>query len=251
MLRTLTFCGGLSLLWIPAVLEAQNDVILQLYGQAVHDYFAGNYRAAQQTLTEVLDSGSRDPRAYYFRGLAQHQLGQADAGDEDFRVGAELEARSGAEELVGRALTRVQGSERLQLEEYRTAARVALFQQREQMRRARFGDTPPRGPERFEPAGEAMPPADAATAEDEIPAFGEEPAEATENLFGESVEEPAAADEEEPPAEPAADDPFGDETAPPEAEPAGEDQPAGEEEGDPFGDDAEQPDDEAEDDPFA
>lgn len=246
MFRSLVFCLGLSVLLTNASVEAQ-DVMLQVYGEAVHDYFAGNYQQAQQRLTQVVDAGSRDPRAYFFRGLANQRIGFEDAANEDFRIGSELEAKYGGTEIVGRALTRVQGGDRLKLEKYRTEARMALFQQRQRMRRDRFGA----------PGAERGPLKDGAGEEGRAPELLDEPpdaapAEASDDVFGEPAAEGAA--EPEMLDEPADGDPFGDDKAVPAegAEEAGEAaEPPAEGETDPFGDDPVQPEGDAEDDPFA
>ncbi|MDH3718089.1 MAG: hypothetical protein OES79_08200 [Planctomycetota bacterium] len=257
MFRSLVFCLGLCALLTHAPVEAQDVVILQIYGEGVHDYFAGNYQEAQQGLTQVVDAGSRDPRAYFFRGLANQRMGFEDAANEDFRIGSELEAKYGGTEIVGRALTRVQGGDRLKLEKYRTEARMAVYQQRQRMRRDRFG---------AQPGVEQQPLPDGAVEEDGAPELLEEPAdaapaEASDDVFGEPAEEGAAEPEmlDEPMADPADDDLFGAENAEPAegadeagkaAEPAAEgDKPAAE--ADPFGDDPVQPEGDAEDDPFA
>jgi hypothetical protein len=252
MFRSLVFCLGLSALLTNASVEAQDVIMLQIYGEGVHDYFAGNYQQAQQRLTQVLDAGSRDPRAYFFRGLAHQRMGFTDAANEDFRIGSELEAKHGGTEIVGRALMRVQGGDRLKLEKYRTEARMALFQQRQRMRRDRFG---------AQPGSEQQPLPDGAGEEDRAPELLDEPAdaapaEASDDVFDEPAEEGAAEPEmlDEPMADPADDDLFGADNAEPAegADEAGKAaEPAAEGEPDPFGDDPVQPVGEMEDDPFA
>ncbi|NIO47309.1 MAG: hypothetical protein GTN77_11090 [Planctomycetales bacterium] len=259
MLRSLVFCWSMSAWWMTAALEAEAQVLVQMYGEAVHEFFDGNYQQAEQRLTQVLDAGMVDPRVYYFRGLARQRLGRQNEAGQDFQAGSQLEAKYGGTEAIGRALTRVQGSDRLQLEEYRTEAQMAVLQKRQRMRSERYGEELPaeRGdlgavPDLEEaplPEGAVEPdlfdePADAAPAES-----GDGPAD---DLFGEPAEPAEAADEDtdeaadelfdQPAEEGAAEGEEGDESSPPEAE----------DESDPFGDDPVQPEEEdEEDDPFA
>ena len=94
---------------------AQDSLLLELYGQGVHKYFDGNYSQAHELLTKAIDQKSRDPRCYYFRGLASDRLGRSDEARADFAAGAELEAKGNAIQIdIGRALLRVQGPFRLQ-----------------------------------------------------------------------------------------------------------------------------------------
>jgi hypothetical protein len=96
-----------------------------IYGRGVHAYFGGQARAAHQYLTTAIDAGTRDPRAYYFRGLAYQQLGRPTEARADFKSGAELEQHDvGGLFYVDRSLERVQGPSRLLIEQYRAAARV-------------------------------------------------------------------------------------------------------------------------------
>ena len=50
--------------------RAQDGVLSQLYGNGVHAYFAGDFVKAHDLLSSAIAGGSRDPRCYYFRGLA-------------------------------------------------------------------------------------------------------------------------------------------------------------------------------------
>lgn len=93
------------------------------YGDGVHAYFNGRADDALRLLNAAIDNGSRDPRAYYFRGLVQMELGNQDAGKADFKSGADLEASStGRFFPVNESLQRVQGVERLAIESARASA---------------------------------------------------------------------------------------------------------------------------------
>ncbi len=84
--------AGLACLWAGAA-HAQEAVLLQLYDKGVHEYFSGDYAQAFNQLTAAIASGSRDPRVYYFRGLAYLKLGRTGEAEMDFRKGADLESR--------------------------------------------------------------------------------------------------------------------------------------------------------------
>jgi len=134
---------GLFALLIAATISplavGQSSVRDQLYGTGVHAYFSGRYFDADSYLTGALDTGSRDPRVYYFRGLTRKSLGMLDAAVDDFEMGAKLEATDSARFYhVSRALQRVQGSSRLEVERYRTQGRQLALQRRTQMRRERY-----------------------------------------------------------------------------------------------------------------
>ncbi|MFM8434047.1 MAG: hypothetical protein ACKOBP_01695, partial [Planctomycetia bacterium] len=155
------------------------------------------------------------------------KLGRLDEAEADFQQGANLEAegRGGVGgRTIGRALERVQGCDRLKLEQYRGRARVAALERDRTATRRRYSDIYEpeadvlrrRRPERIEPAEPVAAPRPKAEA-------GE--AEAEEGEAVEEAEEPAAkkaeaedeADAEEPeePAEKPGDaaNPFADEPA--------------------------------------
>lgn len=91
------------------------------YGNGIHHFFSGKFQEAHDSFTEALKENSRDPRTYYFRGLAAQSLGQ-DASS-DFAMGAKMEsAQGGRLSLVNDALERVQGVARVQIEEVRVRA---------------------------------------------------------------------------------------------------------------------------------
>lgn len=102
---------------------AQYAVLAEIYGRGVHAYNAGNYSKSYELLSMAIDNNIRDPRAYYFRGLAASAGGIGDA-ESDWQMGAELEARGGDARSIGRALSRVQGEQRLKLELIREKARL-------------------------------------------------------------------------------------------------------------------------------
>ncbi|MGB9687881.1 tetratricopeptide repeat protein [Thermogutta sp.] len=139
MLRTI-LCGLAAAFAVGAAsLMAQDSILSQLYGQGVHKYFARDYSGAFEAFNSAIENGSDDPRCYYFRGLTYLQLGREDEAKEDFKKGAELEMKSATKFFnVSRALQRIQGRQRLLIEEYRTQARLTVMMELEKQRRARY-----------------------------------------------------------------------------------------------------------------
>ena len=130
--------GGLASLSTVS-LFAQEAVLGQEYGSGVHAYFTGDSQKAYERLTAAIEGGSKDPRAFYFRGLAYLKLGRPQEAATDFRKGAELESKDiNRFYNVGKALERVQGPARLELENYRVNARMAALEQVEKLRKERY-----------------------------------------------------------------------------------------------------------------
>ncbi len=121
MARILTLVTALLALAAANCL-AQDAMLEELYGRGVHAYFAGNIRAAFDSLNASIQSGSRDPRAFYYRGIVLNRLGRPDEAAADFRKGTELEMLGGEPYPVGKSLERIQGPERIMLETHRRAA---------------------------------------------------------------------------------------------------------------------------------
>lgn len=225
MVATMTCCQTAS---------AQMAVLNAVYGQGIHAFNDHHYTEAHQLFTTAIANGYQDPRAYYFRGFAADSMGRQYEAEADWQAGAELEASGRINGDIGKSLARMQGSRRVKLERIRQQARVqALITKaaRSQIRRTEIGQAAtvqpavaaPPAPTVVEPspfaddlAGEAevqsddvldvaveeTPAADAFADPAPAPAvddpFGEAPAEAGGDLFG---------DEDE--SDPFADDPFG------------------------------------------
>jgi hypothetical protein len=148
---------------------AQNPAVLaEVYGQGVHAYYAGRYNDAYNLLSSAIDSGTRDPRAYYFRGIVAYQQGRPEEARADWTEGAQLEARQGGGAFVGRSLSRFQGSPRLELEAIRQQARLDAAKEaasRSDARMRQLGVAPsanpgaaPAGPGTAPAAGAVTPP---------------------------------------------------------------------------------------------
>ena len=192
-------------------------------GDGMHAYHAGDYDRAYDDLTNAIEAGTDDPRAYYFRGLAALRLGHTSEAEAeaDFTTGADRELVTGSMRRASQSLERVQGTDRLSLERFRARARLGQLQREREHYGRRYstiedasGDVRRRRrpedirPELVAPRGRAIEDLPAAGVE-EVPAPAGDAASPAKP--GKKVmDEPA--EMEEPAAE--SDDPFGDEPAP-------------------------------------
>jgi len=130
--------GGLVLLAVLPV-HAQQALDGSLYGRGTHAYFSRDFVKAHELLTTVIDADASDPRPFYFRGLVYLRLNRPEEARLDFQKGAELEAGdSNVFYDVSKSLVRVQGKQRLAIEEYRARARLAEAKRSKAVHRARF-----------------------------------------------------------------------------------------------------------------
>ncbi len=122
------------------MVQAQADPLFELYGQGVHAYFKGDLEKANELLSAAIDAGTRDPRVHYFRGLVQTRQSGLGSGLADYENGAQLEygAERGIAVNVPKALERVQGSMRAEIEKVRQNARVAARETNAMLQRARM-----------------------------------------------------------------------------------------------------------------
>ncbi len=232
MFRSIVLLAG-GLASLVAVSSPAQEVILgQKYGRGVHDYFSGEYTKAYDQLTAAIDAGSKDPRAFYFRGLTYLKLGRSLESVQDFKKGAELESKDVNKFYnVSKALERVQGQPRIELENYRVEARMAALEDAERLRKLRYEaiqreesrvlrEQPPAPAEDIkapvEPAAAAEKPAEpAAAAEKQAEPAADDPFAAPEEKPAEkkaekkAAVEPAADEAGDKAAAPAGDDPFG------------------------------------------
>ena len=226
------------------VVRAGDDqfAITASYGMGVHAYYSGHYQRSHEDFSGAIEAGSIDPRVFYFRGLAAIKLGRFDEAQADFAEGASKEAAGWGGRSVSRSLERVQGPDRLRLEQYRVRARVVAIKTDREASKRRYGEQTTAEPNVLRqrrpagiPAGEdtpdpaTTPPADtnvfAEEPEDPQPSKPTTPAGETADPFGEppvgekpAAEEPAAeemdeptVDEKPPEAKSDTDDPFSDE----------------------------------------
>lgn len=129
---------GLPVPAIAAPTSAEPMPLATAFGSGAHAFFACDYQRAYEELSNAIQAGTQDPRAWYFRGLAALRLGRVDEAEADFSTGAERESRGLGTWPVSRSLERVQGPDRLTLERHRARARVAMLQQRRESIERRY-----------------------------------------------------------------------------------------------------------------
>lgn len=221
--------------------SGQDSLLDELYGRGVHAYFSRDYRGAESALNAAIDGGSRDPRAYYFRGLTNMVIGKSAEGAADFKTGATLEvAATDRAYAVARSLERIQGPMRRAIETERQMARVVSRQKLVDKNKARY--------EQLESAEKTVIRGAAKPAPGDLPKLpapeGVDPDDPFSGVEGATPAPKPAVDPaptpEDPDAEmpakpdPAGDDPFGDKPAAP-AKPAVPPKPVPADD-DPFGD---------------
>jgi hypothetical protein len=119
-----------AVLLFAANLPAEELEPYEHYARGVHAYFSGSVFQAHESLTAAIEAGSRDPRAYYFRGLTDQMLGRPSEAEADFQRGAELEHADAVDVYpVDRSLERVQGWQRVAIERHRRRALAEASQE--------------------------------------------------------------------------------------------------------------------------
>ena len=134
---------GLAAPWVGAGARAdltsvEEQAIASTYGSGVHAYFAGDFDRSYEILSQAIEAGTADPRAWYFRGLAALKLGRTDEAEADFASGSKQESENTGAWGVARSLERVQGCDRAKLERYRVRARVSSLQEDRRRTRLRY-----------------------------------------------------------------------------------------------------------------
>lgn len=132
---------------MPAAPTVESLPLAAAYGSGVHSYFAGDYQRAYDELSQSIEGGTIDPRAWYYRGLTALKLGRTDEAEADFSAGATREAEGTGAWPVARSLERVQGCDRLKLERHRTRARVAQIQEDRRRGQLRYLEVERAGPD--------------------------------------------------------------------------------------------------------
>ncbi|MDB4539812.1 hypothetical protein N9231_05270 [Saprospiraceae bacterium] len=94
-----------------------------MYGAGIHKFFSGCNAEAIQLFDAAIAAKPNDPRPYYYRGLAKMNYGDQFAAQADYRLGAQMEALGKRRSsLVSRSLERIQGNNRLCIEQARQNA---------------------------------------------------------------------------------------------------------------------------------
>jgi tetratricopeptide (TPR) repeat protein len=212
-LAGLVGCAGTALV-ASAVLAAQPSIeslpLAAAYGDGVHAFYAGDFDRAYEDLSQAIEAGTTDPRAYYFRGLAALRQGRSDEAEADFTEGATRESEGLGAWPVARSLERVQGPDRLRLERHRTRARVALLQRQRAAELERYSQIEAAQPDvlrKRRPVGPRVEADDEANPFEEGSAPQGRPEPVPAEPAGSAEPMPAPAEE---PAAPAAADPFDD-----------------------------------------
>lgn len=207
---------GLAAVWAGPAPAAQPTIeslpLAAAYGDGVHAYFAGDYHRAYEDLSQAIEAGTRDPRVFYFRGLAALRQGRGDEAEADFTTGADRESEGLGEWPVSRSLERIQGPDRLRLERHRTRARVAFLRQQREMTDARYLQTEQAQPEvlrQRRPVGPRVESEDGGSPFRDSGSPRGTPTPAPPEPMPAPVEEPAAVEQPAPPAEQPAEDPLG------------------------------------------
>lgn len=122
--RTLWLIALSALLTLASQRPASAQAAADAYAQGVNAYFNSGAARAEALLDQAAGAEARNPLVYYFRGLAKLRQGRRHEATEDFRIGAMFEAQRPSGSLgIGRALERVQGGNRLLLEQIRRETR--------------------------------------------------------------------------------------------------------------------------------
>jgi hypothetical protein len=158
MQRRLTSVIGFALAAFAAIPCFAQDPLDETYGHAVHEYFRGNVERAEELLNDVIAAGSLDPRAYYFRGLCAAAMSGQDAGLADFQQAAQLEIDGKKVVNVGKALERIQGCVRCQIENVRRQTRLASRGRYLEMQRQRYEESLRSAPNSIQPRRGDVPP---------------------------------------------------------------------------------------------
>jgi len=124
----------------PPRVAAQSVVLAEVYGRGVHAYHAGRIIQSYDLLSMAIDSGLEDPRAYYYRGLAAYASGRPEEAKDDWKAGAAVEAQGDFGGSIGRSLSRVQGTIRMELEMIREQARLAALTEQMKRSKIRYGE---------------------------------------------------------------------------------------------------------------
>lgn len=143
MAACLVACGAT----VSAAPTIESLPLAAAYGSGVHSYFAGDYQRAYDELSQAIEGGTADPRAWYYRGLTALKLGRTDESEADFSAAASREAEGTGNWPVAKSLERVQGCDRLKLERHRTRARVAQIQEDRRRGQLRYLDVERAAPE--------------------------------------------------------------------------------------------------------
>jgi len=205
-------CAGMVQTTVAVRAAGDQFAVTASYGSGVHAYYAGKYQQSYEDFSAAVEAGSLDPRVFYFRGLTALKLGRSDEAQADFSEGAKQEAAGWSGRPVSPSLERVQGPDRLRLEQYRVRARVVAIKRDKEAGQRRYSEFTDAAPDvlrkpRPHSQGQEIDADESVTRQPRR----------SQVRVEDGVEEPMEA---EPVVEPVAEDPFGESTADETAKPA-------------------------------
>ena len=95
------------------------------YGHGMHSFWAGRYVEAEKAFANAISLAPNNPLYWYMRAVTRRRLGSEDASRHDALLGVAAERkaclrRDGASLDINRELKRLQGSDRIWLEDHRS-----------------------------------------------------------------------------------------------------------------------------------
>lgn len=121
IMRSIAIIATVTVISLPSEVSAQPGQ--RLYSLGLSAYFDGDFARAETMFSGAIKANKKDPRGYFYRGLARTRLDKADDAKADFKKGAQIEANIGDRSLVSAALRRIQGPVRKQIEMIRLTTR--------------------------------------------------------------------------------------------------------------------------------
>jgi hypothetical protein len=223
--RTLSFVT-VGVLMLSGAAQSWAQSAARYYEAGVNAFFAGRTDEAESRLSEAINYDSQDPRAYYFRAFALAREGRCAEARGDMMTGAQMEASSPRQVAIGSALEKIQGPSRLMLEAIRRQARLEASgasgpaaMGASQNAIVRPGEEGTLRQRRVVPIDEFLRPGGPRTfAEPAVQAPNETPPQAPAAAMPAATPAEGATAPAEP-AQPAASNPFGDDSQPVEPKP--------------------------------
>ncbi|MDO5552842.1 MAG: hypothetical protein Q4G68_03695 [Planctomycetia bacterium] len=142
--RTLFLCvaATVALVLIGTSFSNAQEAGQTAYSKGLDAFMNGRYSEALSPFEESLQANPSDPRVGFFIGICLTRMGDAEAGSAWFRKAADLEnTADGRLFNVNSALKRVQGEERIVIEDIRRESRLQWQRQEEQRQIQLFGQT--------------------------------------------------------------------------------------------------------------
>ncbi|MGI5831669.1 MAG: tetratricopeptide repeat protein [Thermoguttaceae bacterium] len=122
-------------------LRAQTPQADELYARGLYLFFNDRYAEAEPLFRQGAELAPENPALFYFLGLSQGRLGESDEAHRSFTKGAEAELtpRGRLVDVSGH-LRRIQGNERLALEDIRREVHRAAQERERRLNEAIYGN---------------------------------------------------------------------------------------------------------------